>query len=226
MSFKNKTLLFTIIYLILCFLVMTFVIEENTKNQLYIKPFATVTLLLFYVSSVKKYNFLYFLMLFTMCIGHYLMIFPKSYFIPALYAYLGFHLLSSIHIYRNFLLKKDIFSVFAFSIPLFMIFLAFVLLFFNNLENISILHIFSFGLVICINGSIVLLNYFQQQNIGNYLIFMGIYIIITSDACCYIYNYESTDNILYYQLLVLLDFLGLYIVNRGVIIKQQLLDKN
>lgn len=218
---RKSKLLFVITYSALCFVIMFFVITEDIKGQLYIKPFISIILLLFYVFSVKKINFLFLLMLFSIGIGHYLMIFPKTYFIPALYAYLGFHLFTSILIFQQFLKNKSIFNVLSFSLPLFMIFLIFVLLFFENLESISVVHIFSFGAIICINGSVALLNYFQQQNIGNYLIFVGVYIIITSDACCYIYNYENPNNTLYYQLLVFLDFLGLYTVSRGVVVGQQ-----
>lgn len=216
---KNKRFIFTIVYALLCLLVINLVFQDNKTLQLYIKPLVPLTLVGFYYFSVKKVNFIYILMLAFALLGHMFMIFPQKYFVICLYCYLIFHILITYLIYQKFLAKKSIFNIFTFSLPFFMSFLTVFLLIYKNLTS-DLIAVFLFGTIAAVNGAIVLLNYSQDQNIINYLIFIGLFTVIAADASGSLYRYGNQD-ILFYYLLVLLDQLGQYAICRGMIAKQK-----
>lgn len=220
---KFKILLLTIIYIALCFVVMSFVITENQLPQLYIKPFISITLFLLYFISVKKTSPLYSLMLLSVLIGHTLIIY-KEYFVNALYSYVVLHILTIIFIYKDFLLKKSLFNIITFALPFFMLFTTIFLLISNNLTIADYPPIFIYGFVACINGAIVLLNYAQKRDVDNYLVFVGVFAVITTAASGAIYKYAEGD-IIFYQILVLLDFLGQYALCQGVIVRQKKVER-
>lgn len=215
-----KLYLFTATYLVLCVLSMFFIIEDNKNLQLYIKPFVSVCLLFMYISSVEKVNVIYCAILLFVFAGHCFIIYPDDYFQICLYLYLIASVLTSVLIFQKILKNKSFFNIFTFALPFFMAFMTVFLLISKNLEDSLIVPIFVFGIAVCISGSIVLLNYSQNKDIGNYLIFIGVFTIITADASAALYQYGKMG-ILYYQLLILFDYLGQYAFCRGLIMKQQ-----
>lgn len=218
MSKKNIPYIFTGIYFLLCFITMNLALDDNKTLQFYIKPLIPLTLFLFYFFSVKKINPIYPLMLTCVLIGHLFIIFPKEYFIVCLYSYLAFHILTVILIYKDFLIRKSTFNIFTFALPFFMAFMIIFLLINKNLHN-DLIPIFLFGIVASINGSIVLLNYSQNQSIINYLIFAGLFTVVAADASLAVYMYNGKD-IIFYYLLVLFDQLGQYAICRGLVLQQ------
>lgn len=215
---RNKSLIFTVVYAILCVFILNLLFKDDKTLQLYIKPLIPLTLGIFYCTSVKKIDFIYILMLIAMLFGHLFMVFPQKYFIICLYFYIVFHLLITYLVYKRFLIKKSIFNIFTFALPFFMSFLTIFLLIYNNLHN-DLIPVFLFGSIAAINGSVVLLNYSQRQSITNYLIFIGLFTVIAADASGSLYQYAEQD-ILFYYLLILFDQLGQYAICRGIIEKQ------
>lgn len=218
-----KTLLLTTIYISLCFTVMGLVINENQPLQLYIKPFISITLFFLYFVSVKKVSPFYGLMLLCVLAGHTLVIYNK-YFTSALYSYVVFHIITILFVYKDFLLKRSLFNIVTFALPFFMVFGAIFLLISDNLTFLDYPTVTIFGFVACIDGAIVLLNYAQKRDVDNYLIFVGVFAVITTAASGAIYRYAEGD-IIFYQILVLLDFLGQYAICQGVIIKQKKIER-
>lgn len=216
---KNKTLFFTVLYVLLCLITMFLVIENNKMLQPFIKPFIPITLFLYYSFSVKKIEPLYVTMLFMAMVGQLFMILPYNYFVFSLLAYLVFHLIATIFIFKKFLLKKSVFDIFTFALPFFMSFSTIFFLIYKNLNN-DLIPVFFFGIIGAINGSVVLLNYSQQQNIPNYLIFIGLFTVISADANASLFVYGE-GSIIFYHLLILLDQLGQYAICRGIILKEQ-----
>lgn len=219
MNIKKKTLYLSFIYAIVAISVIVMTITGNRQHQIYIKPFIAVILGVIYVLSVKKINPLYLLVLFTVLITHTLLIFHESYFIYTLYGYLTLHILITLLIYKDFLINKSFFDIITFASPYFMAFLTIFFLIFKNL-NEEITPIFIFGSVASINGSVVLLNYSQKESIGSYLIFIGTFIVITTDILSAIYRYEG-GNPIYYQFMVIFDLIGQFTICKGIILSQQ-----
>lgn len=203
----------------LCFITMNLALDDDKTLQFYVKPFIPLTLFLFYYSSVKKTKAIYIVMLLFALIGHLFMISPEKYFIICLYSYLFFHICTIILIYKDFLLKKSLFDILTFALPFFMSFMTIFLLIYKNLQT-NLIHVFIFGIVASINGSIVLLNYSQKQSVVNYLVFAGLFTIVSADASVSIYMYGGKE-IIFYYLLVLFDQLGQYALCRGLILKQK-----
>lgn len=218
---KNiKLYFFSALYFIACIVSVNFILVENREAQLYTKPFVSIFLFLLYTSSVKKTNKLYVLMFPLILASHCFIIYIESYFNTCLYIYMLISILSIILIYKKMLFKKSLFNIFTFALPFFMAFTTIFTLIKKNLGPFEIVSTFIFGIVICINGSIVLLNYSQQQEIDNYLIFIGVFTIIAADASAALYQYAN-KGIIFYQLLVVFDYLGQYAVCRGLILKQK-----
>lgn len=219
MNIKSKTLYLSIIYAIVAIAITAMTIMNNRQPQVYIKPFIAIVLGVLYVTSVKKINPIYILALLAVLITHYLLIFHESYFIYTLYGYLALHILTALLIYKDFLINKSFFDIITFGSPYFMAFLTIFLLIFKNLDG-EIIPIFIFGAIASINGSVVLLNYSQKEDIGSYLLFIGVIIIFGTDILSALYKYNG-GNIIYYQLMVIFDVIGQYIICRGIILAQE-----
>lgn len=214
----------TVLYAVLCVATMSLLFIGNKQLQFFTKPFISVCLFLMYVWSVKKVNLLYSLMLFSLFLTHCFVIFPELYFMTGIYAYLAFNVLAIPLLYKKILLKRSIFNVITFALPFFMATTTIYLLIYKNLENSDIIPVFVFGITACLNGSIVLLNYSQEQDVDSYLIFIGMFSIIATSASGSVYKYGG-GGIIFYHLLILLDFLGQYALCRGIIMKQQKLEE-
>lgn len=199
---------------------MYFVVMEDRYIELYFKPFVPITLALFYYVSVKKINITYFFIFPLILIGHLLTSYIESYFIYCLLIYTVVNILNLVNIYKNHLAKKSFFNIFTFSLPFFMAFATIFVLIADKMEGYLLVPVFVFIITACINGSIVLLNYSQKQDIDNYLIFIGAFTVISCYACVALYMFGGKDD-LYYQLVVLFDYLGEYAICKGIILSQQ-----
>lgn len=215
-----KSQLFNTLYIMLCFASMYFIVEDDKQTQLYVKPFTSIALCSFYLTSVKKVNVFYLLMFPFLLIAHVLIIDYKQYFVYCIYCYMIVNILNTLLVYKNHLTKKSVFNIFTFTLPFFMAFVTVFILISDKIEKPLLPPVFMFIITACISGAIVLLNYSQIQCIGNYLIFLGTFTIISCYACATIYMFGNNEE-LYYQLLNLFEYLGQYALCRGLIIKQE-----
>lgn len=213
----KSTMILSIVYLLLSLFLLNSSFNKNFEFQLFAKIFLPLTLLMMYVTSVKKEKrrILYIIMIFFIAVGELAFLYPKDYFIVSIYAFCIAHIIFTFIIYRNYLRNKSKFDVFTFSLPfMFTISVIFVLL---DLDVFWSVHLVIAGLATIVNASTVLLNYANKRNEQNYLFFMGVFIWMLLNSLAVVYVFKESKEI-YYLLSVILDVIAHYMICRAFIL--------
>lgn len=219
MSQKKIVASLKFLYLVASFLVIFFVTEENRTIQLYIKPFVIITLFSIYALSIKKINYLYIGMLVSSLLGHMFLIYPEKYFTLCVFSYFSMHIFGIILVFKHFLTKKSWLDIFTFSLPFLIVFCVVFILLKDNLGTDKI-PIILIGMAAVSTGSLVLLNYSQKKNLSNYLIFLGLFTIISAESSGALFKYAE-KGVIFYYFIVCLDQLGQYALCMGILINEQ-----
>lgn len=214
----NKITVFSIIYFLIVILTMFFVVKDDKTIQLYIKPLALITLGLLYIVSTKENNYFYLLILASAWFGEIFAIFHENYLVESIYCYIVFHLLIVVLVYKKLLKNKSIFDILTFGFPYLMVSLILLILIYEKLQN-NFIPIMMIGMSIVVSGAIVLLNYSQKRTLSNYLIFVGLFCIVTGELAESIHIFGE-QSIVFYYLLVILDFFGHYAMLRSILLKE------
>lgn len=217
----NSTFLFTSIYIILSLASLIGAFTQDDFLHLTIRFFLFPTLLLMYLLGVPKerQNKLYILMILFFGAGELFYVYPESYFKYTLFFYLISHLLFAITIYKDYLTEKSLSDILVFTLP-FALPYSIVLLLFKGLNLEWLLIVITFGLVGCVNGSVVFINYAKTKNVKNYLFFVGFFILSLVDSLAGIYMF-NIKNELFYLLSLTLDLIAKYLICRGFMLKKE-----
>lgn len=217
----KSTFLLSYIYAVLAVVSLVGAFTLNTTLHLGARIFLIPTLLGIYLSAVSKkdWNTLYILMIFLFGVGELFYVYVEDYFQFSLYFYLISHVLFIRIIYAKFLVNKSFFDIFSFSLP-FLLPYSIILILYENLNLQWHIIVTLFGLIACVNGSVVLINYAKTRNIQNYLLFIGFFILSLVDTLAGVYMFNIRDE-LYYLLSLSLDLIAKYMICRGFSLKRE-----
>lgn len=208
-------------YLFVSFFILYFIFHENLLYELLARGSGVLllgTLYFFNVEKEKK-NWLYPLLLLCIGVGQLFFSQPENYFAYTIVTYSMAHIIFMLLIYNNFLKQKSPFEIFTFSLP-FMLTLSIIciLLDFNFYWGIGI---FVIGILACLNGSMVLLNYATETTVRNYILFIGYFIWFIVDELAGVFMFGKSEEV-YYLFTVILDLLAQYLICRALIFNKRI----
>lgn len=217
----KSTFLLSGVYLTLAVTSLIGAFTLNTNLHFWARVFLIPTLLSIYLLGTPKakWNKLYIIMVFLFGAGELFYVYPEDYFHYSLAFYLISHLLFIKIIYDKHLINKSIFDVFSFSLP-FLLPFSIILILFKNLTPKWTVTVVLFGIIACINGSVVLINYSKTRNIQNYLFFIGFFTLSLVSSLAGVYMFNIRDD-LFYLLSLSLDLIAKYMICRGFLLKRE-----
>lgn len=217
----NNTFLLTLVYIVLGFISLIGAFTQDVSLHFTVRVFLPLTLLVMYLLAVPKErrNKLYMLMILFFGIGELFYVYPEVYFKYSLLFYFVSHLLFIITVYKDYIVKKSFSNTLIFTLP-FILPYSVILLLFKGLSLQWVLIVIVFGMVACVNGSVVFINYAKTKNIQNYLFFIGFFILSLVDSLAGIYMFNIRDE-LFYLLSLTLDLIAKYMICRGFMLTKE-----
>ena len=180
------------------------------------KPLLMVTLVLIYLTSVKKPSFWFVSALFFSFWGDVLLLFKEQYFVFGLASFLLAHILY-IKISASFLKKIKLQKVVLVSLPFVVFLIGLLYLIKNNLGDMLI-PVVVYGITISSFGAVTLLNYVQEKSTSNLWLFLGAIIFIISDSLIAINKFYEPKEI--YGLTIMATYIvAQYLICKAVISK-------
>ena len=180
------------------------------------KPLLMVTLVLIYLTSVKKPSFWFVSALFFSFWGDVLLLFKEQYFVFGLASFLLAHILY-IKISASFLKKIKLQKVVLVSLPFVVFLIGLLYLIKDNLGDMLI-PVVVYGITISSLGAVTLLNYVQEKSTSNLWLFLGAIIFIISDSLIAINKFYEPQEI--YGLTIMATYIvAQYLICKAVISK-------
>lgn len=216
----KNTLILTLAYAMFAIVSLYGAFNQDVILHFVARLFLFPILLIMYLLATpkKEINKLYVCMILIFGVGELFYVNPQSYFKYSLYCYFISHLLFIRIIYVKYLMNKQITDVIIFSLP-FVLPYSVILLLFKDLDLQWSIIVAVFGIVACINGSVVFINYAKTRNIQNYLFFVGFFVLSLVDSLAGIYMFNLKDE-LFYLLSLTLDLMAKYMICRGFMLKR------
>ncbi|MEE9408500.1 MAG: lysoplasmalogenase [Polaribacter sp.] len=180
------------------------------------KPLLMVTLVLVYLSAVKKPNFWYVSALFFSFWGDVLLLFKEQFFVFGLASFLLAHILY-IKITAGFLKKISLQKVTMVSLPFVVFFFSLLYLIKGNLGEMLV-PVIVYGITISSFGAVTLLNYVQEKSTENLWLFLGAIIFITSDSLIAINKFYEPKAM--YSISIMITYIvAQYLICKALIVK-------
>ena len=190
----------------------------NDVLAFFTKPFITISLVVLYLSSVKKANFWYVSALFFSFWGDTFLLFKQEFFLFGLVSFLIAHILY-IKISANYLTKippsKIVFS----SVP-FIVAFGGVIYLINNSLGAMLFPVIIYGIIISTFGTITLINYLREKNTDNLWLLLGAIIFIVSDSILAINKFHESKEI--YGISIMITYIvAQYLICKAMIAKSK-----
>lgn len=173
---KNKLLLGVFIAVSILYIIGLAI--DNVSMKFIFKPLIMLSLIQYYISSVKKKNNLLVTAFFLCFLGDIVLLYDKA-FILGLIFFLMAHLFFIVVVAR--LLKKPTITQIVISIiPFGLIIYGFISMLKNSLGELLI-PVIVYGLIISIFGAVSLLNYLTKKSSSSVVLLVGVLLFIISD---------------------------------------------
>ncbi len=215
MKKKNKIILASIFFLITVIMHILGLLFYEVL-AFFTKPFITISLVVVYLTSVKKANFWYVSALFFSFWGDTFLLFKDKFFLLGLVSFLFAHVLY-IKISSGYLKKVSLLKIIISSIPYIFTFSSVVFLLYNNLGEMLI-PVIIYGMIISVFGTITLVNYIQEKSTENLWLLLGAIIFIISDSILAINKFYEAREI-YSISLIVTYIVAQYLICKAMIIK-------
>jgi uncharacterized membrane protein YhhN len=212
----TKTTIASIFFLIVCVFEVYAVLVGNLEIEMIAKPLIITSLVVVYLLSVSKPNFLYVSALLFSFWGDVLLLFQDQFFVYGLASFLFAHILL-ITVSSKFLKKTAIAKILTHSIPFLLILMLLLYTVYPTLEDLLI-PVIVYGIVISVFGIVTFIVYSNERSKENLLLFVGAITFILSDSVLAINKfYESTE--LLEDTIMVTYIIAQYLICRAMIFK-------
>ncbi|MGJ8742907.1 lysoplasmalogenase [Polaribacter sp.] len=214
---RNKTKILTASSLFLSIVVLHILgLLFDDTLAFFTKPFIMISLVVVYLTSVKKANFWLVSALFFSFWGDVFLLFKEEFFLFGLVSFLIAHILY-IKILLGCLEKTSLIKVVLAAMPFVLFFTSIVFFIIDGLGEM-LLPILIYGLVICTFGTLTLLKYRQAKNTENLWMFLGAILFVFSDSLIAINRFYEPKEM--YGISIMLTYIvAQYLICKAMIVK-------
>jgi len=212
----KKNRLFLGVFIVVSVLYVIGILIDNITVRLIFKPLIILSLMGYYIESVRVKSKLFIWALFFSFLGDVFLLFESElYFMLGLGAFLISHTLF-IALVINSIGVSSVKQKIIATIPFVITFTSLLLLLKNSLGAL-LLPVVVYGFVISVFGIVSLVNYFAYKSKASFLLLLGSVFFVTSDSILAINKFYEPKN--YYPAIVIITYIvAQFLICRAVIL--------